>query len=665
MKKQILCIATSVFLFPAIFCQDVSLEFGKFSQEEIAMTTFTRDPQAEAVILYDIGESKFVDTRNGYDIEFSRTKRIKVLTRAGIKYSEISIPLYTGSDGQTETLKTLVAMSYNFENGQMKRTDLNPSSVYEERLNNRWKLKKFVFPDVKPGTIMEYLYIMTSPYHFNLPDWEFQARIPTVYSKYTVRMIPFYEYAFIANGTTKFDIQSSTVDKTVRTFGSVDEVMGQQVGTGVKFQDMVHVYGMRNVPAFRDEAYITSVDDYLIKMDFQLAKFNNPYGPKEEIISTWPKLIEGLLRSDEFGKYIKAGEKNAEKALSGIRLTEAGETSKAREIINYVKSSYKWDGFTSIYASKTAKDFAAQKTGNSTDINLYLVAMLRAAGISADPVISSTRSNGRINTQYPFLHYFNYVIVLVNTAEGKFLCDGTDTYTRFDKIPTRCINDRGLIISNNGENWVALNTSAISSDVKSLLLEPDPQTLKAKVQMHLQATEFDGSYYRRNFEDDTIKIRKYLEETGFTSVAKTSTFNFANNEKPYIISCSAETAIEQIDNKIIVSPFMSFYQAENRLTQQTRTYPIDFTYVNTESFKCRIKIPAGYKVMNLPENYNVDNEIVKIFSSWKSDGEVLEIDCSYGFKKSVYPPANYNEIKVYFDIIVRKFHEQVVLEKAS
>jgi hypothetical protein len=418
MKKSIACIAVSVFLLPAVFCQDVSHEFGKFSQEEIAMTTFARDPQAEAVVLSDVGELKFVDARNGYELEFSRIKKTKVLTRAGIKYSEVSIPLYTGNDGRSESLKTLIAKSYNFENGVMKATNLNPSSVYEERLNNRWIVKKFVFPDVKPGTIMEYLYIMTSPFLFNLPEWEFQARIPTVYSKYTLYVIPFYEYAFIAQGTNKFDIQSSTVDKNFRTFGAVDEVMGQQVGTGVKFQQMVHVYGMRNVPAFRDESYITSVDDYIMKIEFQLAKFNNPYGPKEEIMSTWPKLIEDLMRAEEFGKYLRQSEKNAEKAVAGIKFTETGDLAKVREIINNVKTSYKWDGYSSIYASKVPKDFAAQKTGNSTDINLFLIAMLRAAGFDADPVLSSTRANGRISTQYPFLHYFNYVLALVTTPEG-------------------------------------------------------------------------------------------------------------------------------------------------------------------------------------------------------------------------------------------------------
>jgi hypothetical protein len=652
MKKSIVCIIVLVFILIDSASQEPSREFGKISQEELSMTSFARDPQAEAVVLFDIGESKFVDTDYGYDIQFSRTKRIKVISRAGIKYSEVAIPLYTGPDGRTEVLKTLVAISYNLENGQIKRTDLSPAAVFEERINNRWKQKKFVFPEVKPGTVMEYMYIMTTPYHFNLPDWEFQERIPVVYSRYTVRMIPFYEYAFIVQGTTKFDVQTSTVDKATRSFGAVGEVYGQQVGTGVKFQDMVHVYGMNNVPAFRDESYITSYGDYIIKMDFQLAKFLNPYGPSQEVISTWPKLIEDLIRADEFGKYAKVSEKNGEKMLAGIKFTGEGQRAKARDIINFVKSSFKWDGFSSKYASRSPKEFAAQKTGNST------------AEIDAVPVLTSTRENGKISTKYPFLHYFNYVLVKVNTPEGSFFCDGTDIYTRYDRIPSRCINDKGLIVKNDGENWVALNSGVISVDSKNLIYEPDPQSLKAKVTLNLQASEFDAVYYKKNFEDDTLKLKKHLNELGFSAISKINTFNIRESEKPYIITCYGETDIEQIDGKLIISPFMNFYQSENRLTQQNRTYPIDFTYANTESIKCKIKIPAGYKVLTLPEAFSLDTELVGIFTSYKVEGDVIDMDCSYGFKKAIYPPSDYRNIKMYFDIIVKKFHEQIVLERS-
>lgn len=49
------------------------------------------------------------------------------------------------------------------------------------------------------------------------------------------------------------------------------------------------------------------------------------------------------------------------------------------------------------------------KTGNIADINLMLTAMLRSAGLTANPVLVSTRSNGI--ALFPNRNAFNYVIL--------------------------------------------------------------------------------------------------------------------------------------------------------------------------------------------------------------------------------------------------------------
>ena len=54
------------------------------------------------------------------------------------------------------------------------------------------------------------------------------------------------------------------------------------------------------------------------------------------------------------------------------------------------------------------------KTGNVAEINLMLTAMLRYAGINANPVLVSTRSNGI--ALFPNRTAFNYVIAAVETT---------------------------------------------------------------------------------------------------------------------------------------------------------------------------------------------------------------------------------------------------------
>ena len=92
--------------------------------------------------------------------------------------------------------------------------------MYEEKINDNWFQKKFVFPNVKSGSIIEYEYEIVSPFKFNLVDWEFQSELPTLYSEYKVFMVPFYEYVSSAQQIKKFDIQTSIVGKrNNRDFG--------------------------------------------------------------------------------------------------------------------------------------------------------------------------------------------------------------------------------------------------------------------------------------------------------------------------------------------------------------------------------------------------------------------------------------------------------------
>ena len=314
------------------YAQKTENEFGKISQQEIEMKNYTKDKGAKAVILYDKGLSIFFDTDNGYDIRFTRHKRIKIFDKSESQNAEVSIPYYVDGYGKTETVKSIEAVTYNTLDGRLTKKRLDPSTIYEERINERWYNKKFVFPDVQDGAIIEYRYVLETPFHFNLPDWTFQDKIPTIYSEYQVSMIPFYEYVFVVQGISRFDYQNTVVAKEKRTWGSVVMSHGKNMGSGVEFQDYVHTYVLKDVPAFNDESYISSVSDYIIQMDFQLAKFHSPRYGTSDIISTWPDLNESLLKHEKFGKYLKRSSKIAKKIISeDLNLGNKDNKQKAEE----------------------------------------------------------------------------------------------------------------------------------------------------------------------------------------------------------------------------------------------------------------------------------------------------------------------------------------------
>lgn len=343
-----------------------------------------KDTVAEAVVLFDIGKSYFVSSSSGLKLFFERITRIKIFKEAGLKYGEIEIPYYVDNEG-LELVFDIEGTTYNYADDKLNKSVVDKKLIFEEKKTEHWYLKKFALPDVKKGSIIEIKYTLETPYFFNLRDWEFQWRIPVVYSQYEVRMIPFYSYSFILQGAGSFDVQNSYQDIGLK-----------KILAGLEYNDMVHIYGMKNLPAFRDESFITSINDYIIKLDFQLSKVHHTNGVITEIMSTWPKLIDDLIKNQDFGKYSKSAQKEAKKILTTLNIENANQEVKLETIVNYIKSNYNWNGNYDKFAYKTIKDFLKEKTGNSANINLFLYSLLSASGLEVYPVIISTRNHGKI-----------------------------------------------------------------------------------------------------------------------------------------------------------------------------------------------------------------------------------------------------------------------------
>jgi transglutaminase-like putative cysteine protease len=628
--------------------QNFSKEYSKIGLEEAELSYYAPDKTAEAVVLFDIGKSYFQDTGNSLKVIFEKTTRIKIFSEAGLKWAEIEVPYY--HENQIfEEVYDIEACTYTPENGIFKITPLDLSTCHDEKLNDNWTVKKFALPDVKAGSIIQYKYKISSDYMFNFRDWEFQSRIPTVYSEYEVSMIPFYEYVWLFQGASKFDSQTThTTTGLSRRYAGVD------------FQDVVYNYVLKNVPAFKEEEYITSINDYVIKIDFQLAKIHYPTGQTVQIISTWSELVKTLLKDADVAKFAARSEKLISKLFSADSLLNKSQSEKFEFILNYVKANFNWNKINSKYASKSPNDLLNDKFGNSADLNLLTIGLLNAAGIEAYPLIISTRDNGQIKVDYPYLKFFNYVLISATVDSKNILSDATEVFCQNDRIPTRCLNDRGLLIKEGNVQWISLKNN-IPSEIQTII-SIDSIGEKLYVSRSISATEYDALRYRNLYGDDKEKINDKLNEYSQTiDESSISVSNPLKKSEPYCIKYSSDCKTETVNNKIYLSPFVNEPITENPLKQYSRTYPIDLIYPVKRSYNSVITIPDGYKVEFVPENFKILNDQFELNYIVKNDGKTLTVTFDYSFKKPIYPASEYTNIKFYFKDIIKKGNEKIVL----
>jgi hypothetical protein len=289
--------------------------------------------------------------------------------------------------------------------------------------------------------------------------------------------------------------------------------------------------------------------------------------------------------------------------------------------------------------------------------------MLRSAGIEAYPVLISTRNHGKISYDYPYSHFFNYVIIVAIVDGKKIISDATEVLCLNDRIPSRCINDKGLIIKNEKTEWIGLECFLPSQIITEIDFEiSNDDEIIATIKKN--STEYDAFYYRNFLTDDKDKIKKELDSKDFTT--ETSSLSIENQlekNKPLIFSYKLIGKSEIVNDKIYLLPFLNEIITDNPLKQKVRTYPIDMTYPVKRIFKSRISIPEGYQVDYLPAKQIINNQLFELNYSVKNDNNEVNIVFDYYFKKSVYSSADYSKIKFYFNKIVNKGNEKIVLSR--
>jgi hypothetical protein len=651
MKKQLclfLILIESVFTFSS--SQTFVYEFGQISPGDVELNSCTYDDNADAVVIYDIGSSCFLNNDYNFSLNFERSTRLKVLKESGVKWANVEVPLYQDGDDMEE-IYDIKASTYNFENGRLVKTDLDLSQSHVEKINEYWSLKKFALPNVKVGSIIEFTYAIKSHLLFHFRSWDFQWKIPVLYSKYVAKMIPFYEYTYLLQGTTSFDEQRSYENNAGCQYGAMT------------YNEMVYEFGKKNIPAFNDEKYISSIKDYIMKIDFQLSKIHRRDGSSQNIITTWPELIKELLSNYDFGVYLKKAERLASTMISVNDTLGKTPQGKFDFVINYMKNNLRYNNIDGQFSTKSPKDLIKNKSGSSADINLFAIAMLRACRIQANPLLLSTREHGKIKYDYPFSHFFNYVAIVANVEDKRVVSDATNPLLLNNRIPEECINDKGLVVKKDGVEWLRLETT-VPSKVQ-VVIEQDITETGLKATIESSATEYEAYDFRSHLGSDKSAIEIKLKKEGYNVVD--STLNLKNNTNitsPVSLKFAIAEKPEKINDKIYVSPFLREGITDNPLKQKNRLYPIDMVYPVNKSYFSQISIPKGYKVSFIPENTIItdDNGFDLNYVVNHDENKIL-ISFNYYFKKSVYNADEYENVKKYFKEIIRKIGEKVVIEK--
>jgi transglutaminase-like putative cysteine protease len=646
------------------------LRFGEPAPADLEAQSFVADSGAVAVVLCDFGQARFASTAGHMAIISERITRIKILKKAGYGYATVEVPLYHEGEN-AEKLSNLRGFTYvRGAAGSISKTKLEASGAFEEKRTAKLTVYKFTLPNVQEGAVIEYAYTVTSTFFNNFQDWTFQAEIPIRWSEYRTSIPQVYHYKALYRGYLPFAVNEMGVS-------AVSMLLDSHVGdvrTGstqnLSLSTEQHRWVMRNVPAFREEPYLTTAADYLARLTFELAGIQMPDEEYRDLTDSWTKKNKVLLEDEFFGQALKHGGFLAE-AVRPLVAQYPSPAARAAAVRELVLRSVKYDGTSRYHATVPLKKSYELHRGTAADVNLLLIAALRQAGLPAQPVLLSTRAHGRVSQEYPLLEQFNYVVALLETpGQPDLLLDATEPLLPAGVLPQRCLSRIGHTVVEGGEGrWVSLEPSQRYTHFQNIRL-----TLDAQGNLAGQVQEEHGGYA-------ALEAREQVQQLGEKKyVAQLAASRLGWDVPGYAFS--AQAAVDQplalryelhqpaatsgSMQELYLKPLEAFGERQNPFQHAQRSYPVDIGMLQQDVMLLTLTLPAGYTA-ELPKPANLllpDKGGRYVYLASMPTPNTVQLASRLTLDKPVYSSEEYEPLRELYRQLLAKQAEALIIKKA-
>jgi hypothetical protein len=622
-------------------------DWQPITQEELKMTSEPKAPGAPAIYLY-----RQVDRDDTSSHEFTYA-RIKILSEEGRKYADVEIPFLK----EQEKIRGIQARTIR-PDGTIADFD---GKVYEKTIVKakgvKYLAKTFTMPDVQVGSIIEYRYHedMEEGFIFD-SHWILSEELFTKQAKFSLK--PYAVWALRWSWP-----------------------VGLPEGTKPPAEDERHIVRLQtnDVPAFQVEDYMPPENEVKFRVDFI---YNSDSTFEKDLDKFWKK--EGKKNYSSINGFADK-RKAMEQAVSQIIApTDSPEVklqkiyARTQQIRNFSFEPEKTDQELKREKLKdinNVEDVWKRGYGSGRQITWLFLAMARAAGFEADPVLISTRNLYFFNPKLMNTRELNTNVVLVKLNGKDFYLDPGTAFAPYGILPWSETGVRGLRLDKDGGTWVT-----------TTLPEPSVSRIERKATMQLTDTgslegkatiTFSGlaALWRRIDErdEDEAAQKKFLEDQIKEYIPVAVDVELTN--KPDWKS-SAPTLVAEYDLKVpgwasaagrrtLLSVGL-FGGGEKHVFEHTsRVHPIYFSFPYQDVDDVTIDLPLGWQISSLPQQQNTDLKVCAYTLTAENKGGSLHVKRQLMVDLSLLEVKYYPSLRNFFQQVRTGDEEQIVVLQAA
>lgn len=501
------------------------------------------------------------------------------------------------------------------------------------------------FPEIVEGAVIEYKARILRNQLVNKTDflvpYSVQSAEPIVLQRFQLEM-PASRKVRIKQYNARYNTFGAQLDPQVsRT--------PETVRYRWEFRDVPQVIPEPKMPPFVEVAPLLVVSSF---------------GDWRSIYDWWWPLARDKIAADE----------DIRAAVAALVAGISSDREKAQAIyhfcaqkIRYVAVEYGQAG----YEPHAARDIFRNKYGDCKDQAVLLVTMLREAGLRAWPVLIGTKEHFDLDDGFP-APLFNHAIACVELDGALVFMDPTAETCSFGDLPVGDQGRRVLVIKDNG---YAIETiplfpaerNAVRQEFR-LALEPDEglsgEKRIASQGIYDQSQRYWLLYTIPQQVEDTITAALQGISTG-ARLLEYRAEHVAELGLPVILHYRfSGPEFFVTGGPLRIMPQLGSLDA-SLVAKDKRAYPLEFGYLDTRETEYRIALPAGYSTRYIPETFLEDSPWMKMSGVYERKPHEIVFRQRIETKKVAVSREEYGRFKAFYETLLRRLKQRIILEKAQ
>jgi hypothetical protein len=180
---------------------------------------------------------------------------------------------------------------------------------------------------------------------------------------------------------------------------------------------------------------------------------------------------------------------------------------------------------------------------------------------------------------------------------------------------------------------------------------------------------------------ESFEIRKNIKDKGKESVINTlkkeisteaevkevTIDSLSNLEEPLTLHFNVDLK-EEGEDIIYFNPVLAATTRDNPFKSAERFYPVEMPFVTDENILARVEVPKGYTVDEMPKSVRMkmNEEGDGVFEYLiQNDGGVISLRSRILIKRTLFMPEDYEMLREFYNLVVKKYNEQIVFKKKN